>query len=141
MIPTFSDDDFTTVPLPSPLSYSPISAASGSDFSDDDFVSLPSPSQPLYSPKPNHDIVHESIDLDTEYTSKQLPPLLAAVLPKGYTYIFKSLNYTQNSSTNDLAFSATIFINATSEEGATKWIQDLEGYTATTYKRKSCKRM
>ena len=101
-------------------------------FPDDDFTTVPSPSPPPYSPIPNHDIVHDSIDLDTEYTGKQLPPLLSSVLPKGYTYIFQRLNYTQNS--NNLAFSATIFINTASEAGATEWIKDLEAYTATTYR-------
>ena len=61
-----------------------------------------------------------------------LPPLLAAVLPKGYSYLFKTLHYIKNPT--DLAFSATIYINIMSEEGATKWIKDLEGYTATTYR-------
>ena len=100
-------------------------------FSDDDFITAPSPSPPPYSPIPKHDIVID-LDLNTKYTNEQLPPPIAAVLPSGYSYMFKTFQYIDNST--DLAFSATIFINITSEEGATKWIQDLEDYTATTYR-------
>ena len=79
-----------------------------SDFSDDDFTTVPSTSVPSNSPIHKFDNFHDCIDLDTEYTSNQLPPLLAAVLPKRYSCLFKALHYIKNPT--DLAFSATIYV-------------------------------
>ena len=102
-------------------------------FSDDDFTTVPSP-------------IHLHIALYPTMTLFMTVLILTQNIPASSyhhyyhlssqrviaTYIFQRLNHTQNS--NNLAFSATIFINTASEEVATEWIKDLEAYTATTYR-------
>ncbi len=65
-----------------------------------------------------------------ELSHKALPPSLQAVFPGGYSYILDTLSY---STLSRIVFSATVFINVTTEAGASKWIQDLEEHTDTTF--------
>lgn len=73
-----------------------------------------------------------SVPLDKNWHD-QLPPSLATVLPDGYSYIFHTFNHTDNSTSSNPAFTATWYINNSSESAPCQWIKKLQEYTATTY--------
>ena len=89
-----------------------------------------SPIAPPYSPI--HTIFDTDMPLHNILEHYQLPPHISDVLPDQYTYIFTQ--YQSLSLDNTCAFTATIYVDTTSESEATKWIVDLENYTATTFR-------